>query len=55
MNSQEFDFEAEYLSDDEASAQFAPLFCENKEAKAILHQYCDAIDVLAREFDGGHI
>lgn len=52
MNSQEFDFEAEYLSDDEASAQFAPLFCGNKEAKTILHQYCDAIDMLAREFDG---
>ena len=27
---------------DKASAQFAPLFCGNKEAKAILHQYCDA-------------
>lgn len=48
-------FDVVQMVTDEASAQFAPLFCENKEAKAILHQYCDAIDVLAREFDGGHI
>ena len=45
-------FDVVQMVTDEASAQFAPLFCENKEAKAILHQYCDAIDVLAREFDG---
>lgn len=44
-------FDVMQMVTDEASAQFAPLFCENKEAKAILHQYCDAIDVLAREFD----
>lgn len=44
-------FDIVQMVTDEASAQFAPLFCENKEAKAILHQYCDAIDVLAREFD----
>lgn len=45
-------FDVVQMVTDEASAQFAPLFCGNKEAKAILHQYCDAIDVLAREFDG---
>lgn len=45
-------FDVVQMVTDEASAQFAPLFCGNKEAKAILHQYCDAIDVLAWEFDG---
>lgn len=45
-------FDVVQMVTDEASTQFAPLFCGNKEAKAILHQYCDAIDVLAREFDG---
>ena len=45
-------FDVVQMVTDEASAQFAPLFCENKEAKTILHQYFDAIDVLAREFDG---
>lgn len=45
-------FDVVQMVTDEASAQFAPLFCGNKEAKAILHQYCDTIDVLAREFDG---
>ena len=45
-------FDVVQMVTDEASAQFAPLFCENKEAKAILHQYCDAIAVLAREFAG---
>ncbi len=45
-------FDVVQMVTDEASAQFAPLFCGNKEAKTILHQYCDAIDVLAREFDG---
>ena len=45
-------FDVVQMVTDEASTQFAPLFCGNKEAKAILHQYFDAIGVLAREFDG---
>lgn len=37
---------------DEATARFRPLFRENREAKAILQQYCDVIDSLAQEFSG---
>lgn len=48
-------FDVAQMVTDEASAQFAPLFCGNKEAKAILHQYCDAIDVLARDLTGSHL
>ena len=37
---------------DEATQRFAPLFRENRENKLILRQYCDALDLLAEEFDG---
>lgn len=45
-------FDVVTMVTDEATAQFSPLFRENKERKAILRQYCDAIDMLAKEFDG---
>lgn len=37
---------------DEATAQFAPVWTANRENKKILEQYCEAIDELAKEFQG---
>lgn len=45
-------FDAVEMVTDEATKRFAPLFQENRESKNILHQYCDALDSIAQEFDG---
>ena len=45
-------FDAVSMVVDEATAQFAPIWKENKERKQILKQYCDAIDALSNEFGG---
>ena len=45
-------YEAAELVLDEATGRFAPQFSENKEYKRIFRQYCDALDMLAEEFNG---
>ena len=45
-------FDAVTMVTDEATAQFAPMWRENKESKRILEQYCRAIDALSNEFGG---
>ncbi len=45
-------FDVVTMVTDEATTQFSPYYRENQERKEILQQYCEAIDVLAKEFDG---
>ena len=45
-------FDVVEMVTEEATLRFAPLFRENREAKNVLHQYCDALDALAQEFNG---
>lgn len=45
-------FDVVKIVTEEATSRFAPLFRENREAKNILHQYCEVLDALAQEFDG---
>ena len=40
---------------DEATTRFSPYFHEHGERKAILKQYCEAIDILCYLFDGESI
>lgn len=45
-------FDAVSMVTDEATAQFSPLWKENRENKKLLAQYCRAIDSLSDEFGG---
>ena len=45
-------FDVVEMVTEEATSRFAPLFRENREAKNVLHQYCDVLDALAQEFNG---
>lgn len=45
-------FDVVEMVTDEATAQLAPRYRENPEAKDILREYCQAIDQIAREFRG---
>lgn len=40
---------------EEASKQFKPFWKLNEEKLDILHEYCDAIDLILKEFDGDSI
>ena len=44
-------FDAVKLVTDEATARFAPLFCESRGKTENLKQSCGALDALAEEFD----
>ena len=45
-------FDVVEMVTEEATSRFAPLFRENREAKNVLHQYCEVLDALAQEFNG---
>lgn len=45
-------FDAASMVIDEANTRFYPQYRENREKKKILQEYCEALDNLAREFNG---
>lgn len=45
-------FDAASMVIEDATERFKPLWCIDDEKLNVLKQYCDAIDLLSKEFDG---